>query len=52
MEDRSRNPEEKTNLEYQKKRKEQNLRILENRIHELKINKQRTDREANENRLN
>ena len=36
--------EEKRKLEYLKERKNQNLQILQNRVHELQIEKQRRER--------
>ena len=40
------NFDEKKKLEYLRERKNQNLQILQNRIHELEINKQRKQRES------
>ena len=42
------NPDEKRNLEYLKQRKSQNLQILENRVHELRIEKQKRERQHGE----
>ena len=38
--------DEKRKLEYLKERKNQNLQILQNRIHELEIDKQKRERET------
>ena len=38
------NQDEKRKTEYLKERKNQNLQILQNRIHELEIEKQKRDR--------
>ena len=40
------NHDEKRKLEYLKERKNQNLQILQNRIHELEIDKQKKERDS------
>ena len=39
------NIDERKKMEYLNERKRQNLQILQNRIHELEINKQKRERE-------
>lgn len=40
--------EEKQKLEYLRERKNQNLQILQNRIHELQIEKQKRERSSSQ----
>jgi hypothetical protein len=46
------NPDEKRRLEYLKERKSQNLQILQNRIHELQIDKQKKERDSKQQQFN
>ena len=46
------NQDEKRKLEYLKARKNQNLQILENRIHELEIEKQKRERPHGQQQYN
>jgi hypothetical protein len=46
------NIDERKQLDYLKERKNRNLQILQNRIHELEINKQKKERNSNDLRQN
>jgi hypothetical protein len=46
------NIDERKKQEYLKERKNKNLQILQNRIHELEIDKQKRERDFNKERQN